>query len=92
MTTLYIVGVVLIEWLLVVAEITDQFQYYFWAFLVVVLWSEAINHRDPTLYPNRITRILYFSMVLIMFIVVNKSILYVQEVGLPLPGATPGAQ
>ncbi|MBW8010878.1 MAG: hypothetical protein FVQ83_06515 [Chloroflexi bacterium] len=87
MNRLFIVGVILTEWLLITAEITDQWQYYFWAFLVVILWSEAVNNRNPRLYPKRSIRIAYFSIIMFSLLMFNKSILYVQEVGLPVPGS-----
>ena len=94
MMLLYFIGLVLMEWLLLAAEITDQFQYYVWGFLVMVAFSEAINTRNPKLYPNRWLRILYFSMFFFTLLFFNKSILYVQEHGIPIPEPpppTPGA-
>ncbi|MCH7662696.1 MAG: hypothetical protein IH859_02365 [Chloroflexi bacterium] len=85
MTGLHIVGAILTEWLLIAGEISEDWQYYVWAFIVVVLWSEAVNSRDPKLYPKRVTRILYFSLVFVMFFFVNKSILILQDFQLPIP-------
>jgi hypothetical protein len=87
MNRLFIVGVILTEWLLITAEITHQWQYYFWAFLIVIMWSEAVNSRNPRLYPKRSIRIAYFSIIMLSLLMFNKSILYVQEVGLPIPGS-----
>ena len=84
MTALNIVGALLTEWLLIVAEITSDWQYYLWAFLVVVMWSEAVNNRNPNLYPTRVGRILYFSMFFVMFLFLNKSIIFLREFELPL--------
>jgi hypothetical protein len=85
MTTLYVVGAILTEMLLIVAEITTDWQYYLWAFVVAILWSEAVNSRDPSLYPSRTTRILYFLMFLMMFFFFNKSIMILREIELPIP-------
>ncbi|MDH5508552.1 MAG: hypothetical protein OEZ02_15125 [Anaerolineae bacterium] len=84
MMGLNFVGVVLTEWLLIVAEITGDWQYYAWAFLIVVLWSEAVHKRDAALYPSRGVRILYFGMFYALFLVMNKSYIYMQEFGFPL--------
>lgn len=85
MTSLHIVGAILTEWLLIVGEISEDKQYYAWAFLVVVLWSEAVNSRDPKLYPKRTTRILYFSLVFVMFFFFNRSFIILREIQLPIP-------
>ncbi len=85
MTGLHIVGAILMEWLLIVGEISEDWQYYMWAFLVVVLWSEAVNSRDPNLYPKRATRILYFSLVFVMFFFINKSFIILRDFQLPIP-------
>ncbi len=85
-----IASVVLMEWLLIAAEITDQFQYYLWAFLVVVLWSETVHAREPNLYPNRLMRIALFSVYYFSFLLMNKSVLWIREFGLPLPESSSG--
>ena len=85
MNGLHIVGAILTEWLLIVGEISDNWQYYAWAFFVVVLWSEAVNSRDPNLYPKRLTRILFFSIIFVMFIFVNKSIIVLRDFQFPIP-------
>lgn len=82
MTRLFLVGLILTEWILVVAELTGDWQYYLWGFLVVVLWSEAIHVRDPKMYPDRRIRILFFGTFVFMFIVMNKSFFFIQEFGL----------
>lgn len=89
MTMLHIVGALLAEMLLIVAEITTDWQYYLWAIVVVILWSEAVNSRDPSLYPRRMTRILYFLMFLMMFFFFNKSVLILREIELPIPQPPP---
>lgn len=85
MTMLHIVGALLTEMLLIVAEITTDWQYYVWAIVAVILWSEAVNSRDPSLYPSRTTRILYFLMFLMMFFFFNKSVMILREIELPIP-------
>ncbi len=85
MNGLLAVGIILTEWLLITAAITDEWQYYGWAFLVVIMLSEAVNNRNPKLYPKRPVRIVYFSMIYFTFLVLNFSFIYVQEVGLPVP-------
>ncbi len=84
---LFIAGVVLTEWLLIVAEMTGQFQYYFWAFVVVVAWSEAEHTRFPYRFKSRAFRILYFFLTYyVLFFVINKTIIYIQQNGLRIPG------
>lgn len=85
MIALYIVGAILTEWLLIAAEITKDWQYYFWAFIMVVLWSEAVNRRNPNLYPSRLSRILYFSLFLALFFFFNKSVIILRTIELPIP-------
>lgn len=84
---LLIAGVVMTEWLLIVAELTGQLQYYFWAFVVVVAWSEAWHTRNPGLYKQRSFRIFFFSLAYIGFFVFNKMIIYIQQNGLRIPQA-----
>jgi hypothetical protein len=78
-------GLVLTEWLLVVAEITHQFQYYLWGFVAVVAWSEAVHARNPRLYPSRPFRIFFFLMSYLGLLAFNKAIVFVQQYGLPVP-------
>ncbi len=87
MKRLLLVGVVLIEWILVTAEITNEWQYYLWAFLVVILWSEAIYTRAPKQFPKRNIRIAFFSAIMLILWAVNFSIIYVIETGLPPQGS-----
>ncbi|MBI3158018.1 MAG: hypothetical protein HYZ26_00275 [Chloroflexi bacterium] len=82
---LLVTGIVLTEWLLIVAEITQDFQYYLWGFLAVVAWSEAVHARNPRLYPNRPFRIFFFSMAFLGLLAFNKAIVFVQQGGLPVP-------
>lgn len=84
MNTLNIVGAILTEWLLIVAEVNSDWKYYGWAFLMMVLWSEAVNSRNPRLYPKRAQRILYFSVFFIMFFMVNKSVIFLRNFELPV--------
>ncbi|KAA3643577.1 MAG: hypothetical protein DWQ07_24025 [Chloroflexi bacterium] len=83
---LMIAALILMEWLLVVAEITGELQFYFWAFLIVVLWNEAIRARSPNQFPNRMMGIAYLSIFFVTLLLFNKSFIYVQQNGLPLPG------
>ncbi len=85
---LLIAGVVLTEWLLIVAELTSQLQYYFWAFVVVVAWSEAWHTRNPGVYKQRPFRIFFFSLAWLGLFVFNKMIIYIQQNGLRLPPAS----
>lgn len=83
---LMVAALVLMEWLLVVAEITGNWQFYLWAFLIVVLWNEAIRARTPKQFPNRMVGIAYLSIFFVGLLLFNKSFVYVQQNGLPLPG------
>lgn len=87
--SLPIAALVLIEWLLIVAEKTGQWQFYLWSFVVVILWAEAAHHRDPEAFPNRWFRITYFSLYLLMFLALNKGYLYLRTYGISIPGPTP---
>jgi hypothetical protein len=82
---LMIVGVALIEWLLLAAEISGNAWYYLYGFIVLILWTEAFNKRRPKLYPNRTFRIAFFSVYYFMFLLMNKSYFFVLENGLTLP-------
>lgn len=82
---LSITGVVLTEWLLITAELTLEFQYYVWAYLVVIAWSEAEHTRNPYLYPQRPFRIFFYSMIFVGLLMFNKSIIFIQQFGLPAP-------
>lgn len=83
---LTVTGFILTEWLLVAAEITHQFQYYFWAVVVVLAWAEAAHNRQPRRYPQRSIRWMIFLMLYLMpLLAFNKMVVYIQQFGIPLP-------
>jgi hypothetical protein len=88
-TLLLVVGGVLIEWLLLAAEVSGRWVYYIYSFGVLILWTEAIHKRRPNLYPNRGFRIVFFSVFYLLFLLFNKSVFFVRANGLVLPGPLP---
>lgn len=79
---LTIVAIVLIEWLLLAAQISGNTEYNFWGLLVVILWSEAVHSQNPKLFPQRLTRWISFIMLFVMLFLFTASIYYVSQVGL----------
>jgi len=82
---LLVTALVLMEWLLIIAELSGDWQFYLWAFLIVILWNEAIRARTPKQFPSRILGIAYLSIFFVGLLLLNKSYVFVQQNGLPLP-------
>lgn len=85
MVFLNLVGVVLTEWLLVAAEISSDPLYYLWAFLVAMLWGQAVHNRNPKLYPRWTGRVLYFGLIFVVLFLLNKSVIFLRNFELGIP-------